>query len=555
MLVRKISGRKFAKWNAVDIELPATGLVLVTGDNGHGKSTIVEAVAQCVWGQSIRGQPGWRQGEKSGVAITLEDGEVTRSASDKGTQKLHWRVGEDGAGGYPTRTKSQEALDSCVGSFNVWRHACTFHTRDAARFTGATDAERKRLLEEVLELDRVEAGYRRARQELADAKSTAMHAEHEAAMKSAMLDNVTQTIETLAGELEPETVDLDALRQEARDLQAAGVLASSDTAQAEAALQAHDQRITEVTTLRRQAERKVVQFTNLGARCNACDQDVPHEHRDAHVQAAQADADAHVATLAILQSEWVALAFAVQEAKAAEAKLRDAYADNVTRGREAVAARKRNEARQAKLEAVGVQLDEAEQALADAREKQDAARLLVAELTAAAEVLSYQGVRAALLDAAVSSLQDMANAWLQRLGLSSLRVTLSSQSETKAGKVNDKISFDVHGAGGGLGYLAASTGEQRRIDIAMLLAVGELAAHARGLSSASTMFADELFDGLDLDGQEAVVELLTELATTRCVVVISHNPELVSRLNPALHLVAKSGALTEGGLKCCSLNS
>ena len=60
MKVEKIQTRSFAKHDAVNLSLPAEGVVLITGKNGHGKSTVIEAVAHGVWDRSLRGAPCWK---------------------------------------------------------------------------------------------------------------------------------------------------------------------------------------------------------------------------------------------------------------------------------------------------------------------------------------------------------------------------------------------------------------------------------------------------------------------------------------------------------------
>jgi DNA repair exonuclease SbcCD ATPase subunit len=73
-------------------------------------------------------------------------------------------------------------------------------------------------------------------------------------------------------------------------------------------------------------------------------------------------------------------------------------------------------------------------------------------------------------------------------------------------------------------YEAMSGGQRRRVDIALLLSLSQLAP------SAGTLYFDEAFDTLDQQGIEAVCELLADFGQERCVVVISHNEELVNRL-------------------------
>lgn len=542
MIIDKISTRRFGRHDAVDIDLPRTGVILITGKNGHGKSTLAEAVAQGGWNDTLRGAPGWRKGAKSGVELHFDGGHVRRSVSDS-KHTLKWQVDEDGAGEYPTRTKSQNAFESHVGTFHVWKHACTFHTDDVARFTNTTDAARKRLLEEVLELDRIEKGYKRLRDTLNAARKEEIRMGHAHELAHVQTEALEDQLDLLSGELE-EHADVHILREESRDLKQA---VKDAKAHAEETQRVKSDAAFEVSAKQREIrtlEARVQRFAEWDqALCNACEQPMDEEHRADVVAGAKLEVLAARAEEKALSSGFAALYAAAESARAASDHAGLQYAQAVEAGRAAVAASTRNAEREERLDVIRCEVGRAITAETDKREALEAKQMEVAELEAAASVLSFQGVRAALLSAAVNALQDLANDWLARLGLDGLTVALSSQSTAKSGAVADKISFDVDGAGGGYGYKGCSTGERRRIDIAMMFALGELAESSRGVSPASTLWIDEVFDGLDEEGRDAVVVMLAAISQDRCVVVITHNKELTARLKPVLRLHATDGKL------------
>jgi len=180
---------------------------------------------------------------------------------------------------------------------------------------------------------------------------------------------------------------------------------------------------------------------------------------------------------------------------------------------------------------------------------QEAANLATRELLvleAAERVLGLNGVRANVLGRALGGIEQVANGWLARLRRPDFLVRLKPYTEKKSGGVNDAISLQVEGAGGGYGYRAASAGERCRIDVALLLALGEIAGAARGLGAGS-LFCDEIGDGLDADGQDALAEVLAGLAQTRCVLVISHSERFQRCLQAVERWSVDRGKVTRSG--------
>jgi DNA repair exonuclease SbcCD ATPase subunit len=144
---------------------------------------------------------------------------------------------------------------------------------------------------------------------------------------------------------------------------------------------------------------------------------------------------------------------------------------------------------------------------------------------------SMKGFRAQLLNDAIFGVETFANAWLQIID-PDLSVTLSLGEKYE-------VKLSLHGAGGGFGYPALSSGERRRVDVAVVLALADMAAQATGTGN-GTMWLDEVFDSLDPAGISGVCEALSALSSSRAVVVITHSDELKSRVDAQVN-VALSG--------------
>jgi DNA repair exonuclease SbcCD ATPase subunit len=191
-----------------------------------------------------------------------------------------------------------------------------------------------------------------------------------------------------------------------------------------------------------------------------------------------------------------------------------------------------------RLAAKRTQVSTVQEAARKAAEVVDGLEAEEAELRAVETVLGTEGVRAHLLSEALGALETTANFWLSRLAPVGISVALKPYAEQKSGNVRDRISLEIEGAGGGNGYDGASTGEQRRIDIALLFALADLAS---GGEPRGTIFLDEVLDTLDPEGIELVSQALRELAADRAVMVVSHNEEAYDALKPDIHWTVENG--------------
>ena len=162
----------FALHKRSSVDLPARGLVLVQGENGHGKSSLVEAVSWAGWGKTIRGTPPWAVGQKAKclASFVTHDG-LDVSRSRVGHSTLTWSVPGHVAPKYESPTHAQEALEKEIGGWEVWRRSHVFSSVDAQQFGLATDGDRKRLLETMLGLDVFDGALKEARALLKDARN------------------------------------------------------------------------------------------------------------------------------------------------------------------------------------------------------------------------------------------------------------------------------------------------------------------------------------------------------------------------------------------------
>lgn len=568
-----ITSIRVQNWGLYETEqtmaLPLKGLVVVSGDNGVGKSALVEAVSGALWGQTIRdhGKGPWRDvKEPSRASVQLLDGSTVTRERVRGKLALHLRAPDGTHERHATATKGQTTLDSWVGGFSTWRAACVFHAASAtARFAGATDGERKRLIDALMGTDVFDAASKSVRAELAPAEAALAAgarriAEAELVREQAR-QHVVQTRQMLSAqesvaepELGPapeppeqECTELDGLHAQQAELE-------QRTRKLEQQRREIATKLGEAQARVRDGERRSKALDGKDT-CTLCEQAVPDGVQIKIAGAlgrARAALQEHEAKAAELEREQrttsTRLTNVAKQIRDLERRVseREHQISEYARAQERwEAAAKRlltsRAALQVQLQGYQLRLSEADTQISDAEAA--GAELIgrVAALRSADKALGLTGVRASVTSELLASIEQLANYWLELIN-PDLRVEIHPFRELASGAQRDEISLVVRGAGGVAGsYHDASTGQQRRVDMALMLALSEVVGGE--VAARSTLFFDEVFGALDSKGCQAVAKVLRELSQDRCVVVLTHVPQLAEDLAADVHVCVSDGEI------------
>jgi DNA repair exonuclease SbcCD ATPase subunit len=571
MKIRSVSLQNVMSHDSSALELPARGIVTLSGLNGAGKSSLIEAVAS-VWGRTLRGTPIWRAGDAGTCEVRTSELEVQRRATAKGGGGLRWKaVGEADWRKFDTSAKANaELLRTLPLSFDQWRRSHVFSGADLAGFSRLGDVERKKLLDSFLGLDAVEGGIKACREQQATARRALDAAQTAVQLARQAVDQWAQApIEPQPAPLEPQPRPVSPFEKGVspptlEDVQAAERAYDTATHESIKLLQVWpDDTLAEARIAAAQAAAgEEVAAQRLAAveygLCGECGRtydsaDVQaardgcvaastrfreaKQALDDALAAAQQFATQHRANIDAARAK-AAEALAVSRKMSADLSGHAAYQERVAQWEEAEtraeAAHSERVAQWAERQAArGRAVSEAEDRLLDTEGAAMQAKVGLAELVVSDAVMG--AVRTAMVGGALSGLEEVANAWLEFFQ-SPIRVKLH------AGIASDRIGFELTGAGGGHGYEASSSGERRRVDAALLLAMVEIVSASTGVIG-GTLWFDELFDTLDSEVVPYVCQALEHLAQARCVVVVTHRTDLLRNLSAAARFVVQGGSL------------
>ena len=166
------------------------------------------------------------------------------------------------------------------------------------------------------------------------------------------------------------------------------------------------------------------------------------------------------------------------------------------------------------------------------------------DLQAVVEIYSNKGVISHVLDLIMPYINTQANEYLGVLTENSITVKINPQSEAKNGNISEKLNIEVNNLNGGNLYERNSKGEEKRIDLAISLALQD---YVMSKSTMKTNFIayDEVFDGLDEVGTERIMHILKErVKDIPTVFVISHNDKLKELFEKTIRITKQKGLST-----------
>lgn len=142
-----------------------------------------------------------------------------------------------------------------------------------------------------------------------------------------------------------------------------------------------------------------------------------------------------------------------------------------------------------------------------------------------------RGIRSFVLEGVLPALARLATYYVGRMSDNALAIEISPTRRTRSGKEVEQIDIVVRNVRGIDSVQDCSTGEMRLADVALTLALYDMAV-ARGGRGLGLLVLDEALDSLDEARAGAVAELLDDLgARGMAVGVVSHSDDVRSHFD------------------------
>lgn len=148
------------------------------------------------------------------------------------------------------------------------------------------------------------------------------------------------------------------------------------------------------------------------------------------------------------------------------------------------------------------------------------------------------GVKAHILENVTPVLNARANDYAGQLADGAVKIEFNTLTRNKDGSLAERFSVGVTNALGADGYLGNSTGERRKIDLAIGLAISDVCA-ARSAKALDLFVADEVMTGLDDTARERIAELLQRKAGERGT-ILALAPTDISGMIPTTIMVRRT---------------
>lgn len=469
------------------------GVNLIVGANGSGKTTICSAVSWVLWGKHLRDV----KGEPAVLAAALTpDGKSTEIRRVVKNQSESVKLG----GGAPVnKTRFAESMQPLLGDWSSWCRSLWITGENVATFSRGSPSEKFRLLSKLVDADRYDRMIATLKIKIANATDKEARA----------IRSLESNIEGICEDIGEYGRELDkATRQYEYNITTVKAEQQTELTELTAI---RDRLVTELAELAATAKELGAEETELSnsikavvestAPCSSCGQRVRPDNEKTEPLRKQ------------LQSVVNRLVELRKKYALANGELRE-----VTRSMERVNSRSHVYRRMEEMRHdAELTYDGTIPDLLSAHHRN------MAELNELKTSEPPSTALKELLDLVVKTKQDY---------LASAAKAIAKTANNYLSVISNGMVVDLEYKDGYLdviltqgpakAYHSLSSGQKRRVDICLVIAMSQIAAEAGTVPKSAPMIIDEAFDTLDSAGVEALISLACEISKQRQVFLVSH---------------------------------
>lgn len=509
MNITNLQVSNFMRWRSLEFNLDSVGLNLIEGKNGHGKSSIFEAIVWCIFGKTLRGMSGdevinTASGKDCFVSLEIQVAdkilEIQRfRAHSQFKNELFLFVDGEDIRKWSNKS-TQDDIETILGvDFTAFVNSVLFGGGLTRFFASLTDKEQKTVLDALTGVNIYDSA-------LEVVKSEYNSVQQEVIQQQINLTRLENSITTFVADLEEANTkyknwenDRNKRRQDKSNLlfDYSNKLEQSKTRIA-SNIELLRSTQTELQGLYEEKSKKV---------CQTCKQPLPFD-KDAKIKELEKYISQLNSSIAVDKSNM---------------SLYNAQSEQLQNDISAIE------------DEPNVWAEVARKLLSMLEENnEEIVRLksLVAEMQEQLTIKSFwldgfgnAGIKSLRLDSVAPFLTHKANEYSDLLTDGRIHISFQTQAQLKSGDIRDKFNVQIINQDGHSSHKGSSMGERRCVDLCILWSLQDL-ARSRVAEPINIEFYDEIMDILDEDNTEHVLTVLNNRAKERSVWVISHNDML-----------------------------
>ena len=522
-----------------EVELDKSPTTLIIGENGAGKSTILDAICYNLYAKSFRNVSAGNlintvnnKDVITEVEFTIGTKQYKVLRSLKPGRFKMWCDGEQILAG-SSHKEHQDVLENKIlkMKFSTFKQVVLLGSATHVPFMMLSTWQRRQIVEDLLDIQvfsvmndilRI-----RSSQNKNDIKDTS-HNKEMSNQKITLLSNHIEGLQKQKNEyLDKQKGLIDDTNQkikEEQDFIEAYRTKNDEIARDIGGLNPNPDKIDSISDLlyklksNLEGHQKSLDFFHDSDSCPTCQQELGQEIRETKVSEYQGKIDEQSGAIESLKEQQSDLQTVVERHTQLTERMNkhlekiDGHKQNIKILEDQIA-----RFEQDSKEADFTELESKEQELQSSKDSlqnlEDEYRALVHQrhlYDLAAKLLKDDGVKAQIIKQYVPIINKTCNTYLQRMGLP-IRFDLDEQfKEIVRSRYQDEFKYE-----------SFSMGERQRIDLAMLLTWRAI-AKSRNSASTNLLILDETFDSsLDLNGTDELIKILYDMTGSN-IIVISH---------------------------------